>query len=83
MAHHFEQQEVALMRLESFYSFQEIASCPETYNMMLEEKNLNSFSSKPNIKHEKEMHELSPIALMKHRIEEMYRKLFEKRNQRK
>lgn len=34
MAHEFEEQEIALMRLESFYGFQEIASCPETYEMM-------------------------------------------------
>ena len=55
----------------------------ENDNMMLEEKNLNCFSSKPNIKLEKEEQELSPIALMKHRIEKMHRKLFEKRDLRK
>ena len=55
----------------------------ENDSMMLEEKNLNSFSSKPNIKLEKEKQGLSPIALMEHRIEEMHRKLFEKRNQRR
>ena len=55
----------------------------ENDSMMLEERNLNSFSSKPNIKLEKEKQELSPIALMKQRIEEMHRKLFEKRIQRK
>jgi len=52
-------------------------------SMILEEKNLNTFSSKPNINLEKEEQELSPIALMKHRIEEMHRKLFEKHNLRK
>ena len=36
MAHELEEQEIALMRLESFYGFQEIASCPETYEMMVE-----------------------------------------------
>lgn len=36
MAHELEEQEIALMRLESFYRFQEIASCPETYEMMVE-----------------------------------------------
>ena len=55
----------------------------EIDSMMLEEKNLNTFSSKPNIKLENEKQELSPIALMEHRIEEMYRMLFERRNQRK
>jgi len=55
----------------------------EIDSMILEEKNLNTFSSKPNIKHEKKEQELSPIALMKHRIEEMHRKLFEKRDLRK
>jgi hypothetical protein len=51
--------------------------------MILEEKNLNTFSSKPNLKPDNEEQELSPIALMKHRIEEMHRKLFEKRDLRK
>lgn len=55
----------------------------ENDNMMLEKKNQITFSSKPNNKLEKEKHGLSPIALMEHRIEEMHRKLFEKRNQRK
>ena len=55
----------------------------ENESMILEEKNLNTFNSKPNIKLEKEKQELSPIALMEHRIEEMHRKLFEKRNQKK
>jgi hypothetical protein len=36
MAHEHEDQEIALMRLESFYGFQEIASCPETYEMMVQ-----------------------------------------------
>ena len=52
-------------------------------NLIHKEKDPNTFKSKQNIKPEKENHELSPIALMKHRIEEMNRKLFEKRNQRK
>jgi len=47
------------------------------------EKNLNTFSSKSNIKLENEEQELSPIALMQHRIEEMHRKLFENHNLRK
>ena len=51
--------------------------------MILDEKNLNTFSSKPNLKPDNEDQELSPIALMKHRIEEMHRKLFERRNLRK
>ena len=55
----------------------------ENSDMMFEEKNQNTFKSKQNIKPEKEKQELSPIALMKHRIEEMHRKLFEKRIQRK
>ena len=55
----------------------------EKNEMILEEKNQNTFKSKQNIKLEKEKQELSPIALMQHRIEEMHRKLFEKRNQRK
>jgi len=55
----------------------------ENDNMKLEENSLNTFSSLPNIKLEKKNQELSPIALMEHRIEEMHRKLFEKRNQRK
>ena len=36
MANELEEQEIALMRLESFYGFQEIASCPETYEMMVQ-----------------------------------------------
>ncbi len=52
-------------------------------SMHLEENSLSTFSSLPNIKLEKKNQELSPIALMEHRIEEMHRKLFEKRNQRK
>lgn len=55
----------------------------EKNDMILEEKYQNTFKSKQNIKLEKEKQELSPIALMQHRIEEMHRKLFEKRNQRK
>lgn len=51
--------------------------------MMLEEKNPKLIDSKLNIKIQKEKQELSPIALMKHRIEEMNKILFEKRNQRK
>ena len=51
--------------------------------MIIEEKNPNIFSSKPNINPEDEEHELSPIDLMQHRIEEMHRKLFENRNLRK
>lgn len=55
----------------------------EIDSMILEEKNLNTFSSKPNIKLDNGEQELSPIALMQHRIEEMHRKLFENRNLRK
>ncbi len=55
----------------------------ENDEMIIEEKNQNTFKSKQNIKLDKEKQELSPIALMKHRIEEMHKKLFEKRNQRK
>ncbi|MHA1645991.1 MAG: hypothetical protein ACTSVL_00320 [Promethearchaeota archaeon] len=51
--------------------------------MHLEEKNLNTFSSLPNIDLKKKNQDLSPIALMEHRIEEMHKKLFEKRNLRK
>ena len=36
MAQGLEEMEIALMRLESFYSFAEMASCPETYSMMVE-----------------------------------------------
>ena len=36
MANELEEQEIALMRLESFYGFQEIVSCPETYEMMVQ-----------------------------------------------
>ena len=50
---------------------------------MFEKKNQNTFSSKPNIILEKETQELSPIDIMKHRIDEMNKKLFEKRNRRK
>lgn len=31
-----EEMEVALMRLESFYSLEEITSCPQTHSMMIE-----------------------------------------------
>ena len=55
----------------------------EKDNMILEEQDHNSFSAKKNIQLEKENQELSPIALMRHRVEEMNRKLSEKRNQRK
>ena len=55
----------------------------EKDSMILDERNQNTFSSKPNTKLEKQKQELSPIATMEHRIEEMHKKLFEKRNQRK
>ena len=55
----------------------------ENDKMMLEKQQQNSFSAKQNIQLEKENQELSPIALMRHRIEEMNRKLLEKRNLRK
>ena len=55
----------------------------ENNNIMLEKQQQNSFSAKQNIPLEKENQELSPIALMRHRIEEMNRKLLENRNQRK
>ena len=55
----------------------------ENENMVLEEQQKYSFRVKQNIQLEKENQELSPIALMRHRIEEMNRILLEKRNQRK
>ena len=36
MAQGLEEMEIALVRLESFYGFEEIASCPYTHNMMVE-----------------------------------------------
>nr|QEE17242.1 hypothetical protein DSAG12_03074 [Candidatus Prometheoarchaeum syntrophicum] len=53
----------------------------ETNKKILKDQPQNSFSAKQKIKIENENQELSPIALMRHRIEEMNRKLLEKRNQ--
>ncbi len=51
--------------------------------MMNEENEPKPINSDLNIKHNKQNQGLSLIAQMKYRIEEMNKKLFEKRNQRK
>ena len=54
----------------------------ENDTMMLDEQQQNSFSAKPNNQLGEDQQELSPIELMKHRIEEMNRKLLEMSKQR-
>ena len=55
----------------------------ENSKLIFEKKNTNTFNAKANSNLQKKSQELSPIALMKYRIEEMNRKLYEKRNQSK
>ncbi len=55
----------------------------ENSKLIFEEKNLNTFNANRNTNLPKEKQELSTIDLMKYRIEEMNKKLLEKRNQRK
>ena len=55
----------------------------ENDNKLEEQQQQNSFSAKLNNHLIKETPELSPIELMKYRIEEMNRKLLENRNQKR
>ena len=54
----------------------------ENDTMMLDEQQQNSFSAKINNQLGNDQEDLSPIELMKHRIEEMNRKLLEMSRQR-